>query len=101
ATRPTSKPGRRPTRTRGPGSGCDRFGCDRLKPLHALGALWIVVMWGLNFTVIRFGLDEFPPFTFAAWRFALGALPVPFVPEPNLSWGMLAGIGCFMFGGQF
>src|SRR5262245_33455964 len=58
-------------------------------------------MWGLNFTVIRFGLDEFPPFTFAAWRFALVALPFLFVPRPNLSWGMLAGIGCFMFGGQF
>src|SRR5262249_42090682 len=58
-------------------------------------------MWGLNFTVIRFGLDEFPPFTFAAWRFALVALPVLFVPRPKVSWGMLAGIGCFMFGGQF
>jgi O-acetylserine/cysteine efflux transporter len=72
-----------------------------LSPLHTLGALLIVAMWGLNFTVIRFGLDEFPPFTFAAWRFALVALPVLFVPKPNLSWGMLAGIGCFMFAGQF
>ena len=33
-------------------------------------------MWGLNFTVIRFGLDEYTPFTFATWRFALAALPV-------------------------
>jgi O-acetylserine/cysteine efflux transporter len=72
-----------------------------LRPLHALGALLIVAMWGLNFTVIRFGLDEFPPFTFAAWRFALVALPALFLPRPNLSWGMLAGIGGFMFGGQF
>jgi O-acetylserine/cysteine efflux transporter len=72
-----------------------------LKPLHALGAALIVVMWGLNFTVIRFGLDEFPPFTFAAWRFLLVALPILFIPKPNLSWGLLAGIGCFMFGGQF
>src|SRR5689334_18373664 len=58
-------------------------------------------MWGLNFTIIRFGLDEFPPFTFAAWRFLLVALPVLFLPRPNLSWSLLAGIGCFMFGGQF
>jgi len=72
-----------------------------LKPLHALGALLIVAMWGLNFTVIRFGLDEFPPFTFAAWRFALVGLPVLFIPRPKLSWGLLAGIGSFMFGGQF
>ena len=58
-------------------------------------------MWGLNFTVIRFGLDEFTPFTFSAWRFLLAALPVLFVRKPAISWGTLAGIGGFMFGGQF
>lgn len=58
-------------------------------------------MWGLNFTVIRFGLDEFAPFTFATWRFLLCALPIAFVPKPAISWGTLAGIGGFMFGGQF
>lgn len=61
----------------------------------------IVAMWGLNFTVIRFGLDEFTPFTFATWRFVLCALPAVFVPKPPVSWTMLAGIGSFMFGGQF
>src|SRR5262245_65863379 len=58
-------------------------------------------MWGLNFTVIRFGLDEFTPFTFATWRFLLAALPVLVVPKPAISWGTLAGIGGLMFGGQF
>ncbi|CAN5689762.1 O-acetylserine/cysteine exporter [soil metagenome] len=58
-------------------------------------------MWGLNFTVIRFGLDEFSPFTFATWRFVLCALPALFVPRPAIPWRTLAGIGCFMFGGQF
>ncbi len=58
-------------------------------------------MWGLNFTVIRFGLDEFTPFTFATWRFLLGALPILFVPRPAVSWATLAGIGGLMFGGQF
>src|SRR5258708_17383835 len=58
-------------------------------------------MWGLNFTVIRFGLDEFTPFTCAAWRFLLAALPILFVRKPALPWGTLAGIGGFMFGGQF
>lgn len=58
-------------------------------------------MWGLNFTVIRFGLDEFPPFAFATWRFVLCALPVLFVARPAISWATLAGIGGFMFGGQF
>jgi O-acetylserine/cysteine efflux transporter len=72
-----------------------------LTPLHALAAALIVAMWGLNFTVIRFGLDELEPFTFAAWRSLLAALPVLFVPRPAVSWAMLAGIGTFMFGGQF
>jgi O-acetylserine/cysteine efflux transporter len=58
-------------------------------------------MWGLNFTVIRFGLDEFSPFAFSTWRFLICALPVLFVPRPAISWGTLAGIGGFMFGGQF
>lgn len=57
--------------------------------------------WGLNFTVIRFGLDEFTPFAFATWRFVLGALPVLFVPRPAISWPTLAGIAGFMFTGQF
>jgi O-acetylserine/cysteine efflux transporter len=72
-----------------------------LTPLHTFAALLIVAMWGLNFTVIRFGLDEFTPFTFSAWRFLLAALPILFVKKPAISWSTLAGIGGFMFGGQF
>ena len=53
----------------------------------------IVAMWGLNFTVIRFGLDEFTPFTFATWRFVISALPIVFIPKPAVSWATLAGIG--------
>ena len=67
-----------------------------MSPLHIASALLIVAMWGLNFTVIRFGLDEFTPFTFATWRFVLGALPILFVPKPAISWGTLAGIGAFV-----
>ncbi len=72
-----------------------------MKPLHVFAAALIVAMWGLNFTVIRYGLDEYTPFTFATWRFLLAALPVLFVKKPAISWGTLAGIGGFMFGGQF
>jgi O-acetylserine/cysteine efflux transporter len=72
-----------------------------LTPLHSAAALLIAATWGLNFTAIRFGLDEFTPFAFATWRFVLSALPVLFVPRPAISWGTLAGIGGFMFTGQF
>src|SRR5262249_22799571 len=75
--------------------------CDGLKPIHVVAALLIVAMWGFNFTAIRYGLDEYSPFTFATWRFVLAALPVLFVPKPAVSWTTLGGIGTLMFGGQF
>lgn len=64
-------------------------------------ALLIAATWGLNFTVIRFGLDEFTPYAFAAWRFVLSALPVFFLPRPAVSWKVMTGVGVFLFGGQF
>ena len=72
-----------------------------MSPLHTAAALAIVATWGLNFTVIRFGLDEFTPFTFASWRFLLAALPVLVVARPAIPWRTLAGIGGLMFTGQF
>ena len=72
-----------------------------MKPVHVAFALLIAAIWGLNFTVIRFGLDTFTPLAFAGWRFVLGALPVLFVPRPAASWKALAGMGAFLFAGQF
>ena len=72
-----------------------------MKPIHAAAALLIAATWGLNFTVIRLGLDEFAPLAFAAWRLVLGALPVLLLPRPAVSWMVLAGAGAFLFGGQF
>lgn len=72
-----------------------------MRPLHIAAALLIAATWGLNFTVIRFGLDEMTPFAFAGWRFVIGALPALFLPRPNISWKALAGIGVFLFTGQF
>lgn len=72
-----------------------------LKPLHIAASLLIAATWGLNFTVIRFGLDEFTPLAFSSWRFLLGALPVLVLPRPQISWKALAGTGIFLFAGQF
>ncbi|KIQ13501.1 EamA family transporter [Rhodococcus sp. MEB064] len=58
--------------------------------------LIVVVVWGLNFLAIRAGLDQFPPFFFAALRFAVIAVPVVlFVRRPNvpLKWLLLYGVG--------
>ncbi|MBS0221701.1 MAG: EamA family transporter [Proteobacteria bacterium] len=72
-----------------------------MRPLHIAAALLIAAIWGLNFTVIRFGLDEFTPLAFAGWRFLFGALPVLILPRPKISWKALAGISLFLFTGQF
>ncbi|WP_405179159.1 EamA family transporter [Nocardia sp. NBC_01377] len=49
--------------------------------------LTVVLLWGLNFLAIRIGLDHFPPFFFAALRFAVIAIPVLlFVPRPRVNW---------------
>ncbi len=72
-----------------------------MKPLHIAAALLIAAIWGLNFTMIRFGLDEFTPFAFASWRFVVGALPILVLPRPKISWKAMLGTGVFLFGGQF
>src|SRR5205823_10977837 len=96
-TRTRSRPGRNRTSPHGPGPGYER----RLKPLHVAAALMIAATWGLNFTIIRFGLDELTPFAFASWRFVLGALPVFVLPRPKVSWKVLLGMATFLFTGQF
>lgn len=58
--------------------------------------LTVVLLWGLNFLALRAGLDHFPPFFFAALRFAVIAVPVLlFVPRPKvrLRWLLLYGTG--------
>nr|WP_064569698.1 EamA family transporter [Gordonia sp. LAM0048] len=65
-------------------------------------ALFVVVLWGLNFIAIRLGLDHFPPFFLAAMRFAVLAIPVMlFVrfPRVRLKWFLLyvAGFGSVQF----
>ncbi|WP_040773103.1 EamA family transporter [Nocardia pneumoniae] len=56
----------------------------------------VVLLWGLNFLAIRVGLDHFPPFFFAALRFAVLAIPaLLFIPRPpvRMRWILLYGVG--------
>jgi len=76
---------------------------DRSMPVsHLLLALAVVFVWGTNFVVIRWGLDEFPPFLLAALRFAFSAFPFIFIiRRPQASWAALAAFGLFLGAGQF
>lgn len=69
---------------------------------HVLLALGIVLVWGLNFVVIHWGLEDFPPLLFAALRFTFVALPAVFLlrrPPIAVRWIVL--VGLFMSAIQF
>ncbi|WP_420962173.1 EamA family transporter [Brucella sp. IR073] len=72
-----------------------------MKPRHFFLALLVAAIWGINFTVIRVGLGSFPPLLLAALRFAIAALPVFFLPRPNIAWPLFLWIGMMLFFGQF
>lgn len=66
---------------------------------HILLALLVTLIWGVNFVVIKVGLEDFPPLLFCALRFALAALPLLFLrgPLPAPGWrivqiGLLLGV---------
>jgi O-acetylserine/cysteine efflux transporter len=69
---------------------------------HTLLALLTVAIWGCNFVVIRWGLDEFPPILFGTLRFALAALPLVFFYKlPRTHWRAVAIYGLLQFVTQF
>ena len=73
-----------------------------LPPLHMLLALAVVAVWGSNFVVIKWGLADFPPLTFAALRFTFAVLPaVFFLKRPEVAWRNLAAYGVLIGVGQF
>ncbi len=69
---------------------------------HVLQALLVVLVWGVNFVVIRWGFNEVPPFLLAAARFSLLVFPaILFIKKPNVPWRWLIVYGLFNSFGQF
>jgi O-acetylserine/cysteine efflux transporter len=67
-----------------------------------LTALGVVTIWGVNFVVIKIGLQDLPPVLFTALRFIFAALPlVFFVPRPQAPWRLVAAYGLLQFALQF
>ncbi|EQC0829844.1 O-acetylserine/cysteine exporter [Enterobacter kobei] len=65
-------------------------------------ALLVVVVWGLNFVVIKLGLHNMPPLMLAGLRFMLVAFPaIFFVARPNIPFKLLLGYGLTISFGQF
>jgi len=50
-----------------------------MRPLHIFLAICVMAAWGVNFVIIKIGLDNFPPILLSALRFALAGLPIVFI----------------------
>lgn len=72
----------------------------RLPPRDLGLILLVVFVWGVNFTAIRWGLDEMPPLLFVALRYGMLLPLIAFLPRPA-GWGAILGVGLFINTGQF
>lgn len=61
----------------------------QLKSHHVFTALIVILLWGMNFVVIKIGLKGIPPLLLAALRFTFVAFPAIFFlrkPEVNIKY---------------
>ena len=65
-------------------------------------ALVVVVVWGVNFVVMKFALRDFSPFQLGAARYVFAVLPLALlVKPPRIHWKWLLLYGSFQGVGQF
>lgn len=75
---------------------------QHLSVTDILMALGVVCVWGVNFVVIKIGLQDLPPVLFTALRFSCAALPlVFFIKPPAVAWRFVFAYGMFQFALQF
>ena len=73
-----------------------------MSPKDLLLALVVVVAWGVNFVVLKVGLDGVPPLLLGALRFTAAAFPAVFVVKrPKIQWRWLFAYGATISFGQF
>ena len=75
-----------------------------MSPKDLLLALVVIIVWGMNFVVIKAGLEDMPPMLLGALRFMLAAFPaILFIKRPNvplrwlLAYGLTISLGQFAF----
>lgn len=67
-----------------------------------LCVLAVIVIWGLNFVVMKLGLQTLSPMVLGALRFMAASLPfVLFVRPPKMPWGYVVAYGLAQGVGQF
>lgn len=77
---------------------------NQFKPADLASVLLVVLIWGLNFVVMKVGLASFTPFQLGAGRFAFAFLPIALWVRPPpvrtrwlLAFGLTQGVGQFGF----
>jgi O-acetylserine/cysteine efflux transporter len=66
-----------------------------MMPIRDIGlALFVAVLWGVNFVVMKHAATELPPLALTGLRFALAAIPAVFlIRRPAVSWRILIVFG--------
>ncbi|MDO9625299.1 MAG: EamA family transporter [Pseudomonas sp.] len=73
-----------------------------MSPKDLLLALVVIIVWGMNFVVIKIGLDDMPPMLLGALRFMLAAFPaILFIKRPQIPLRWLLLYGATISLGQF
>jgi O-acetylserine/cysteine efflux transporter len=73
-----------------------------MRPRDLLLALGIVLIWGVNFAVIKLGLRQVSPLALGVARFFLATFPwIFFIKRPSVPLSLIAAFGLLMFALQF
>jgi O-acetylserine/cysteine efflux transporter len=73
-----------------------------MTPRDVLLALAVVIVWGVNFVAIRWGVDEVPPLLLSALRYVAAVLPaIFFIRRPKVAVSLLVGYGFVVGVAQF
>jgi O-acetylserine/cysteine efflux transporter len=73
-----------------------------MAPKDLMLALVVIVVWGMNFVVIKVGLDHMPPMLLGALRFMLAAFPaILFIKRPQMPLRWLLAYGTTISLAQF
>ena len=75
---------------------------ERLSGRDLAAALAVVVVWGVNFVVMKLALRDFTPFQLGTARYVMAVLPLAlFIRPPAVRWKWVVLYGLFQGVGQF
>ncbi len=64
--------------------------------------LIVVILWGLNYLIIKLGVSNVQPLVLLTIRFIVVTVPaIFFIPKPPISWRWLIPLGLTLYFGQF